>query len=286
MTILQATYILELDKPYTAESIKKAYREQAKLWHPDNFRVYEQQIEAGRRFIQIKEAYDYLSALDITDLNNYSPYDESDIVKRNRASERAVNKEHKIFSTPLFKEADNILSLFYLFAKWNWFGLPGLFSKAYTVVNEYIKPNKQGFGPAVARFSLFVLIILLSSTLAAVTVPLLTFIALLFAPLMWLYIKSVKWLTVLFKRMLGYLPSPNCGSLGGELLYLFLRSLLPVILLLAGIIYIPFWEMAPAYLLLFSGYIAFTLFINISVLYEWVLFYRVQYLRSKIKNSI
>jgi hypothetical protein len=86
--------------------------------------------------------------------------------------------------------------------------------------------------------------------------------------------------------MLGYLPSPNCGSLGGELLYLFLRSLLPVILLLAGIIYIPFWEMAPAYLLLFSGYIAFTLFINISVLYEWVLFYRVQYLRSKIKNSI
>lgn len=286
MTILQAIYILELDKPYTAESIKKAYREQAKLWHPDNFRVYEQQIEAGRRFIQIKEAYDYLQALDITDLNNYNPYDESDIIKRNRAAERVVNKEHKIFSTPLFKEADNILSLFYLFAKWNWFGLPGLFSKAYTTVNEYIKPNKQGFGPAVARFSLFVLIILLSSTLAAVTVPLLAFVALLFAPLMWLYIKTVKWLTVLFKGMLGYLPSPNCGSLGGELLYLLLRSLLPVILLLAGIIYIPFWEMAPAYLLLFSGYIAFTLFINISVLYEWILFYRVQYLRSKIKNSI
>ncbi|UPT65400.1 MAG: J domain-containing protein [Sphingobacteriales bacterium JAD_PAG50586_3] len=285
MTILQATYILELDKPYTTDGIKKAYREQAKLWHPDNFRVYEQQIEAGRRFIQIKEAYDYLRVLDIADLNNYNPNIEDGILYRNRASEYSIAHKHKIFSTPLFKEADNILSLFYLFAKWKWFGLPGIFSKAYNAANEYIRPNKQGLGPTLARFALFILIILMGAILAAITVPLLAFIALLFAPLMWLYIKSVQWLTTLFKKVLGYLPAPNCGFLSGELLYLGLRSLMPVILLVAGIVYIPFRQMPAAYLLLFSGYIAFTIFITISVLYEWVSFYRVQYLRSKIKNS-
>lgn len=285
MTILQAIHILELDKPYTVESIKKAYREQAKLWHPDNFRLYEQQIEAGRRFIQIKEAYDFLRPIAIADLNNYSPLNDEGILTRNRAAEYSVTHKHKIFNTPLFKEADNILSLFYLFAKWNWFGLPSLFSKAYNTANEYIKPHKQGYGPALARFGLFIMIVVSSAVFAAITVPLLAFIALLFAPLMWLYIKSVKWLTVLAKRILGYLPSPNCGNLSGELIYLALRSFLPALLLIAGIIYIPFGEMTPAYLLIFSGYIAFTLFINISVLYEWVSFYRVQYLRSKIKNS-
>lgn len=286
MTILQAIHILELERPYTHDGIKKAYRQQAKLWHPDNFRVYEQQIEAGRRFIEIKEAYDQLVSLDIKALNSYNPAYDNAILKRNRAAEPIRNKEeHKLFKTPLFKEADNILSLFYLFAKWNWFGLPMLFAKAYNVVNNYIKPHKKGYGPSAARFILFLFIILCSTALAAAVVPILVFIALLFTPLMWIYIKSVKGLTKVFTYVIGYLPAPNCGYIGGELLYLTLRSLMPVILIIAAVLYIPFSDMANVYLLLFSGYIVFTLFITISVLYEWVSFYRVQYLRSKIKNS-
>jgi hypothetical protein len=286
LTILQAIHILELERPYTYDGIKKAYRQQAKLWHPDNFRVYEQQIEAGRRFIEIKVAYDQLVSIDIEALNNYNPAYDADILKRNRAAEPIRYKEeHKLFKTPLFKEADNILSLFYLFAKWNWFGLPMLFAKAYNVVNDYIKPHKRGYGPGLARFILFLFIILGSTALAAIIVPILVFIALLFAPLMWVYIKSVKGLTKLFTHILGYIPAPNCGHIGGELFYLGLRSLMPIILILAAVLYIPFSEMANVYLLLFSGYIVFTLFITISVLYEWVSFYRVQYLRSRIKTS-
>ena len=286
MTILQAIHILELERPYTYDGIKKAYRQQAKLWHPDNFRVYEQQIEAGRRFIEIKEAYDQLVSIDIEALNNYNPAYDTDILKRNRAAEPIRYKEeHKLFKTPLFKEADNILSLFYLFAKWNWFGLPMLFAKAYNVVNDYIKPHKRGYGPGLARFVLFLFIILGSTALAAIVVPILVFIALLFAPLMWVYIKSVKGLTKLFTHILGFIPAPNCGHIGGELFYLGLRSLMPIILIIAAVLYIPFSEMANVYLLLFSGYIVFTLFITISVLYEWVSFYRVQYLRSRIKTS-
>lgn len=286
MTILQAIHILELERPYTYDGIKKAYRQQAKLWHPDNFRVYEQQIEAGRRFIEIKEAYDQLVSIDIEALNSYNPAYDTNILKRNRAAEPIRYKEeHKLFKTPLFKEADNILSLFYLFAKWNWFGLPMLFAKAYNVVNDYIKPHKRGYGPGLARFILFLFIILGSTALAAIIVPILVFIALLFAPLMWVYIKSVKGLTKLFTHILGYIPAPNCGHIGGELFYLGLRSLMPIILIIAAVLYIPFSEMANVYLLLFSGYIVFTLFITISVLYEWVSFYRVQYLRSRIKTS-
>ena len=271
--------------PTSAEGIKKAYRTQAKQWHPDNFTLYEQQIEAGHYFIRAKEAYDLLLTLNIADLNNYKPQDESDLVKRDRASERPYTTEHRIFKTPLFKEADNILSLFYLFAKWDLLGLPAIFSKAYNSVNQYIHPQKQGYGPTTARFILFSLIIVFSTVLAALVVPILVFVAIMFAPLMWFYIKSVKALTVIFKRTLGYLPAPNCGNLGGELLYLCLRSLFPVMLLIAGILFIPFTDMRYSSLLLFSGYLAFTAFINISVLYEWVSFYRVQYLRSKIKNS-
>jgi hypothetical protein len=271
--------------PTSAEGIKKAYRTQAKQWHPDNFTLYEQQIEAGHYFIRAKEAYDLLLTLNIADLNNYKPQDESDLIKRDRASERPYTTEHRIFKTPLFKEADNILSLFYLFAKWDLLGLPTIFSKAYNSVNQYIHPQKQGYGPTTARFILFSLIIVFSTVLAALVVPILVFVAIMFAPLMWFYIKSVKALTVIFKRTLGYLPAPNCGNLGGELLYLCLRSLFPVILLIAGILFIPFTDMRYSSLLLFSGYLAFTAFINISVLYEWVSFYRVQYLRSKIKNS-
>lgn len=276
---------MQLEMPTSAEGIKKAYRTQAKQWHPDNFTLYEQQIEAGHYFIRAKEAYDLLLTVNITDLNNYKHQDESDLVKRDRASERPYTTEHKIFKTPLFKEADNILSLFYLFAKWDWLGLPATFSKAYNSVNQYIQPQKQGYGPTTARFILFAVIIVFSTVLAALVVPLLVFAAIMFAPLMWFYIKSIKALTSLFKKLLGYQPTPNCGHLGGELLYLGLRSLLPLILLVVGVLYIPFTDMHFSTLLLFSGYVVFTAFINISVLYEWVSFYRVQYLRSKIKNS-
>jgi hypothetical protein len=271
--------------PTTAEGIKKAYRNQAKQWHPDNFTLYEQQIEAGHYFIRAKEAYDLLLTLNIADLNNYKPHDESDLVKRNRAVEKHYTTEHKLFKTPLFKEANNVLSLFYLFAKWNWLGLPTVFTKAYNTVNQYIQPNKQGYGPTTARFVLFVIIIIASTALAAIAVPLIVFAAIMFAPLLLIYIKSVKLLTALFKKALGYMPAPNCGYLSGELLYLGLRSLLPTLLLTVAILWIPFTIMSYSILLLFSGYIAFVVFITISVLYEWVSFFRVQYLRSKIKNS-
>lgn len=287
MTIQQAIAILALQLPTSPEAIKKAYREQAKLWHPDNFRLYEQQIEAGHRFIQAKEAYDLLRVTDIASLNNYKPGLDDDILRRNRYAEGpAYSTDLPIFDTPVFKEAQNIFSLFYLLSKWDWLGVPAFFSQSYRKVNNYIQPHKEGLGPAIARLFLFMLIAASAIVLAAVSLPLFAFAGLVFVPLLWFYVKMVKWLTLLFEKMLGYLPAPNCGHLGGELVYLFIRTLLPVALLIGGIIYLPTIHITFAGWLLLCGYLLFIALIGASVLYEWVSFARVLYLRGKIKTEL
>lgn len=283
MTILQAIHVLELELPIADDSVKKAYRQQAKVWHPDNFRIYTQQIDAGRRFIEIKQAYDMLQGLTAKEITLY--IQDSTTITRNRAAEApAYNNHLPLFDTPLYKEAENIFSLFYLFAKWKWFGLPTHLAAIYSRVDNYIKPHKTGIGPQVARLLLFIAIAGGTTLLAAICVPIIAFASLLFVPLMWIYIKSVKALTLLAKVLLGYLPAPNCGRLTGELSYLIMRTLMPVILLVGGLNYMPFTSLRIVYWLLLSGYILFTVLINISVLYEWISFFRVQYLRTQIKN--
>lgn len=286
MTLQQAIAILGIQVPTSPDAIKKAYREQAKLWHPDNFRLYEQQIEAGHRFIEIKEAYDTLMRVDIASLNSYRPGLDDDIVRRNRRAESpAYNNDLKIFDTPIFKEAQNIFSLFYLFSKWDWFGVPAFFSHSYQKVNHYIKPHNDGLGPAFARLFLFTLILVGALVFAALSLPLFFFGALLFIPLMWLYVKIVKALTALMHSVLGYLPAPNCGYLAGELTYLFIRTLLPALLIVAGILLIVNVHISPSGWLLLCGYPAFLALIITSVLYEWVSFFRVRYIRAKIRTQ-
>lgn len=287
MTIQQAITILGIELPTSPQAIKKSYREQAKLWHPDNFRIYEQQIDAGHRFIEIKQAYDFLLTVDMDSLNRYRPGLDDDIVRRNRrAEDPAYNNDLRIFHTPIFREAQNIFSLFYLFSKWDWFGVPAFIRHSYHKTNQYIKPHNDGLGPAFARLFLFVLILFGAVVFVAVSLPLFFFGALLFIPFMWLYIKSVKGLTQMAQKLLGYVPAPNCGHLRGELAYLFIRTLMPLLLVIGGLIILTKVHISPSGWLLIIGYPAFLLLITTSILYEWISFIRVQSLRTKINAQI
>ncbi len=55
MTFERALYVLGLNRDYTAEELKKAYRKAAMEWHPDHGKD-----PSGEKFKDIGEAYDVL----------------------------------------------------------------------------------------------------------------------------------------------------------------------------------------------------------------------------------
>lgn len=60
MTIQEALKTLELKPPVSEESLKSAYRNAAKRFHPDRYAAYDRKLWAGEKFIRAKEAYDLL----------------------------------------------------------------------------------------------------------------------------------------------------------------------------------------------------------------------------------
>lgn len=63
--------ILGVNKQSTNDEIKKAYRKQSMLWHPDKFsNDHAKWVEAHEIFIKIKEAYDLLKDYRPTESDN------------------------------------------------------------------------------------------------------------------------------------------------------------------------------------------------------------------------
>lgn len=56
----EAMSVIGLREPPDLRALKDAYRSQALLWHPDRFFTRRERKAAAARFIQIKEAYDFL----------------------------------------------------------------------------------------------------------------------------------------------------------------------------------------------------------------------------------
>ncbi|MCL1859748.1 MAG: J domain-containing protein [Oscillospiraceae bacterium] len=73
--------ILEINRSATDEEIKKAYRELAKKYHPDNFKDNPLSDLASEKMKSINEAYDQIQkekAYNSTQNNNYYNYSNSD----------------------------------------------------------------------------------------------------------------------------------------------------------------------------------------------------------------
>lgn len=63
MNIEEAKDILGLKGAITPEDIRRAFRDMALRTHPDRYRTFSEQAFATRRFIKVKEAYDFLNSL-------------------------------------------------------------------------------------------------------------------------------------------------------------------------------------------------------------------------------
>jgi len=75
MTIQEALKTLELKPPVSEESLKSAYRNAAKRFHPDRYAAYDRKLWAGEKFIRAKEAYDLLRGVDLQTVRDGSPAD-------------------------------------------------------------------------------------------------------------------------------------------------------------------------------------------------------------------
>lgn len=77
--------ILGVSRQSTKEEIKKAYRKQSMLWHPDKFfNDKDEWVKAHQRFIKISEAYNLLQ--------NYEPRKPKTVPKEDKTNYKAAQK--------------------------------------------------------------------------------------------------------------------------------------------------------------------------------------------------
>ncbi|MFM2285445.1 MAG: DnaJ domain [Bacteroidota bacterium] len=114
MTIREAIAVLELQVPVTHEDVRKAFRAQAKKYHPDRQRDERLQADASKRFIAARQASELLLQKSEVVINAPESRRAPDpIVRRTR---RAPAPPPKIVESPLVKELDNVQRLFRMLA--------------------------------------------------------------------------------------------------------------------------------------------------------------------------
>jgi hypothetical protein len=297
MNIREAISILELSLPVSEESIKKAFRVKARTFHPDNFRIYEQQIEAARYFIRVREAYELLMKQPVESINrfaNFMAY--QDELNVNAPAPDPGRGMVDLTQSPLYREFGNLFSFFYLFRgvklrgsfKFLWRFSPDAFFK------RMLRSDTGYSGPlgwllktigALMRLSVYLLILVVFAVFGLIIMPALIFGAILFFPLFWLYSSSNRYLIARMEGLLGYTPGPACRKVSGELIYLGIRTF-PVILsdiLLAWAVIRLYPVSGWAIHFLLSGLCFFMLILSLSVVYEWIAFYRMRILKRKMK---
>ena len=110
MTIREAIAVLELQVPVTHEDVRKAFRVQAKKYHPDRQRDERLQADASKRFIAARQASELLLLKSEAVINAPEARRAPDpVIRRER---RAPAAPPKIVESPLIKELDNVQRLF------------------------------------------------------------------------------------------------------------------------------------------------------------------------------
>jgi len=110
MTIKEAIEVLGLEKPISHEAVKKAFRDRAKLYHPDKQKDEESRIVASDKFIAVRNASETLLSLSVAIINDPASLRRPDPVVRRQ--QRAPVKQEPIFDSLLIKEFDNVIRLF------------------------------------------------------------------------------------------------------------------------------------------------------------------------------
>lgn len=283
MNNYRALETLSLVSGVTKKEVKIRFRELAKIHHPDLYQNYPDQSEAVSEFIKIKEAYDFLM--------NY-PGDVI-IVSENepilRVKKRAYTTNYKLPDWLVLKELKNAISLLRLIRLNtvinllnptqinSWFQRTEVNERNYHVRHWLNLWNLLKLMAVSFIYLCAFILFTLASFCFAICFA-------LFYPFLWLYNKLVNAFMKLYTAVWGYTPSPTCGKLRGEIIYLLTRSLPVVafcilIALLTHRYYIyrtsfAFWALSPLN--------AFALVMLSSIAYEWSCFFRI--LKWKKRN--
>jgi len=90
MTVEDALRTLDIKPPVSENSLKTAYRNLAKRFHPDRYASYDRQIWAAEKFIRVKQAYDALRKVDLSSLQEIKQGDSSAPYKSEATSRASV----------------------------------------------------------------------------------------------------------------------------------------------------------------------------------------------------
>lgn len=110
MTVNEALYQLELSLPVSHEDVRLAFRKMAKRFHPDLYSEIKAQQSASLKFIEAKNASDYLLKLPEEAINNIR---KRPLVDQRLRPDRPVKPTVPLKIPPIIKELDNIALLFH-----------------------------------------------------------------------------------------------------------------------------------------------------------------------------
>ncbi len=290
MTIREAIEVLGLEKPISHEAVKKAFRDKAKLYHPDKQKDEQSRIVASDKFIAVRIASETLLSLSIAVINDPASHRRPDPIIRRQ--QRAPVKQEPVFDSPLIKEFDNVIRLFRMlignkkevkkstfnFQPGAWLGM--MFE--FFIERKFLDEEKlEGLGFALYRLvRLSVGAVFLIAGFLALSIFGMFFSAVLFPPfivfygLYHLYTQLLDFQADKMNREVKIKSRETWLSMRKTYLQLRTFPVFGMILLAMGVIRLS--QLGSIYLQsLGMLFFALVIMLLLSVTYEWLYFYRV-----------
>lgn len=302
MTNREAIAILELQIPLSHEDVRRAFRRMAKMYHPDLQREPEKQEEASKKFIDVRQASEWLLSKSESEINAPEPIRREPAIVR-RTYKRAA-PQPKIKDLAIIKELDNVILLLELIIgkrknnqkrSFSWkFSPSTLIGKWYESLIEKHYPGEdklQGFSFAIFRFfRLLIGAIFLIAGFFILSIIGLLGCVILFPPLMVFYLLYsiyIAALEILATRLNKKIKRGDLDTwIQVRKTYLAYRSFPLVLFILTSWGTIKFGKTGTIYLQSISWLICIPVAMLImSVLYEWIHFRKIKIQRQNNKSK-
>lgn len=268
MTIQEALKTLELKPPVSEDSLKTAYRNAAKRFHPDRYAAYDRKIWAGEKFIKAKEAYDLLRSVDLQTIH--------DGLQTDIAGEASRPRQTTVFDNYSdqsdFTERDFIawLSL--------WRFCAALFRMLVRPLGGASFTNSSGFQTGLG--CLFFLLMLLMIPFGYFVIAPIYTLGICFV----FYITFQKVLIAVLEKACGTKIGPESSGIGGHLVYLTILALGAAGAVLFALYVLPAQKNREwiADVITWS----FTATLVLTWLLESVLFMKVQFMKRRLTEDL
>jgi hypothetical protein len=302
MTNREAIAILELQIPLSHEDVRKAFRRMAKIYHPDLQRDPEKQEEASKKFIDVRQASEWLLSKSESEINAPEPIRREPAIVRRTYKRPAPQPKIKDFA--IIKELDNAILLLELilgnkkwkinrkfFGKFNPSEIIGSWYESLIEKNYPGEDKLQGISFAIFRFfRLLIGAIFLIAGFFILSIIGLLGCVILFPPLMVFYLLYsiyIAALEILATRLNKKIKRGDLDTwIHVRKTYLVYRSFPLVLFILTSWGTIKFGKTGTIYLQSISWLICIPVAMLImSVLYEWIHFRKIKIQRQNNKSK-